>query len=337
MEKVKIGVVGCGNISPIYLKNMTTVFDNLEVKAVTDLDAARAQLAAETFGIPVVYGSAEELLRDQDIEIVLNITPPPGHAPVCMAALEAGKSVYVEKPLSVTREDAMKITITAAKKKLLVGGAPDTFLGAGLQTCRKLIDDGLIGEPVACSAFMMSHGWEDRHPDPEFYYKEGGGPMMDMGPYYLTALVSLLGPVESVSGSSRILVSEAHDHVGETARPGDRRGGVHARGGPAELQERRDRHDRHVLRRVGSASSAYRDLRQRGHALRARSEHVRRAGPVFQARRAGLAGSAVMFPLCGKQPRPWAGGYGGRAQNGPKAPSSRGGAGLPRAGRTLRV
>jgi predicted dehydrogenase len=204
MKKVTVGVVGCGNISGIYLKNMTRMFDILDVKAVFDLIKSRSEHAAEAYGIPVIYGTDGEMFADKEIEIILNITTPPDHAAICLAALEAGKNVYVEKPLTILREDGMKIMELAKKKGLLAGGAPDTFMGGGIQACRKLIDDGFIGEPVACTAFMMCHGHESWHPDPEFYYKTGGGPMFDMGPYYLTALVNLMGPVESVAGSTRI-------------------------------------------------------------------------------------------------------------------------------------
>jgi predicted dehydrogenase len=122
--------------------------------------------------------------------------------------LKAGKSVYAEKPLAVRRRDGRRILDLATEKGLRVGGAPDTFLGAGLQTCRKAIDDGLIGEPVAATAFMLCHGHEMWHPSPEFYYEVGGGPMLDMGPYYLTALVNLMGPIKRVTGSTRVTFPE---------------------------------------------------------------------------------------------------------------------------------
>jgi len=205
-NKVKVGVIGCGTISGIYFKAGQT-FDILDIAACADLDVARAKAKAAEFNIPKA-SSPEELLADPEIEIVINLTIPKAHAEVCLAALEAGKHVYVEKPLAVSREDGKKIIDLAREKGLLVGGAPDTFLGGGIQTCRKLIDDGWIGEPVAATAFMMNHGHERWHPDPDFYYKVGGGPMFDMGPYYLTALINLIGPIRRVTGSARITFPE---------------------------------------------------------------------------------------------------------------------------------
>lgn len=207
MEKVKIGIVGCGNISDIYLKNCTEVFNNLEVKAVADLKMERAREKKEQYNLETAC-SVEELLNDPEIEIVLNLTTPDAHAEIAMASLKAGKHTYGEKPLTIEMEEGKEIIKLAAEKGLLVGCAPDTFLGGGLQTCRKLIDDGWIGRPVAATAFMVCHGHESWHPDPEFYYKEGGGPMFDMGPYYLTALVSLMGPIKRVTGSANITFPE---------------------------------------------------------------------------------------------------------------------------------
>lgn len=199
MDKVKVGVIGCGNISSIYFENLTKLFRIVEVVACADLIPEKATEAAEKYDIPKAC-SVEELLADPEIKIVLNLTIPASHYEVCKAALLAGKSVHVEKPLSITREQGKEINEIAKGKGLLVGCAPDTFMGAGIQTCRKLIDDGWIGRPIAATAFMTCHGHESWHPDPEFYYKTGGGPMFDMGPYYLTALVSLMGAVDSVSG-----------------------------------------------------------------------------------------------------------------------------------------
>jgi len=207
VRKVKVGIVGCGNISGIYFKNCTQTFKILEVAACADLIPERAEAKAKEFNVPKAC-SVEELLSDPEIEIVVNLTIPKAHAEVSLAALEAGKHVYAEKPLAVTREEGKKILDTAKAKGLLVGNAPDTFLGGGIQTCIKLINDGWIGRPVAATAFMTCHGHESWHPDPEFYYKVGGGPMFDMGPYYLTALIAMMGPVRRVTGSAKITFPE---------------------------------------------------------------------------------------------------------------------------------
>ncbi|MHC4592788.1 MAG: Gfo/Idh/MocA family protein [Planctomycetota bacterium] len=204
---VKVGVVGCGDISGIYLKNMTQVFSVLDPVACSDLLMDRAEAAAQEFGLQKAC-TTEELLADSDIDIVVNLTPPLAHAEVALAAVEAGKSIYNEKPLAVTRDDGRRLLEAAAAQGVLVGGAPDTFMGAGLQTCRKLVDDGVIGEPVAAVAFMTCHGHEGWHPSPEFFYQLGGGPMFDMGPYYLTTLVSLIGPVRRVTGATSISFPE---------------------------------------------------------------------------------------------------------------------------------
>lgn len=202
MDKIKVGIIGCGNISKIYMENLTKTFVNTEVYACADLMEDRAKEAAQKYDIPNVF-STEELLECKDIQIVVNLTVPKVHFEVCRKALLAGKHVYVEKPLSLTMEQGKELMSLAKEKNLLLGGAPDTFLGAGLQTCRKLIEDGFIGEPVAATAFMTCHGHESWHPDPEFYYEVGGGPMFDMGPYYLTALVALLGRAKTVCGMTK--------------------------------------------------------------------------------------------------------------------------------------
>lgn len=200
MKKLRVGIIGLGKISGIYLENLTKMFSNtVELVGVVDLVAERSAAVAEQYKVKR-YADAEELLGDPSIDLVLNLTTPQSHYNLCKRALEAGKHVYVEKPLSLTVEQAGELVDLAGEKQLLLGGAPDTFLGAGIQTCRKLIDDGWIGRPIAASAFMMNHGHESWHPDPEFYYKRGGGPLFDMGPYYITAMVNLLGPVDSVTG-----------------------------------------------------------------------------------------------------------------------------------------
>ena len=217
MKKTNIGIVGCGAISGIYLSNLTGMFsDSLIVVGVCDLVSERAEKACTQYNIPRQYKDMYELFADPAVDIVLNLTRPYEHFDVTMAAIACGKHVYSEKPLGATLEEGEKICEAAAKQGVMVGGAPDTFLGAGIQTCRKLIDDGYIGRPVAATAFMACRGHESWHPDPAFYYQHGGGPMMDMGPYYVTALVNLLGRVQAVSGmtqksfATRRITSQPH-------------------------------------------------------------------------------------------------------------------------------
>lgn len=208
VKTTKIGIVGIGDISGIYLENLTKKFDNLEIIGVCDLVREKAERAIEQYDIPKLYEDMHALFEDPEVDIVLNLTRPYEHFEVSKAALLAGKHVYSEKPFAATLEEGKELVEIAKEKNRLIGGAPDTFMGAGIQTCKKLIEDGYIGTPVGASAFMVCRGHESWHPDPEFYYKHGGGPMMDMGPYYLTALVSLLGAIKKVSGMTKISFPE---------------------------------------------------------------------------------------------------------------------------------
>ena len=194
--------IGCGAISGEYFKRSQRL-PILKYVACADINPEAARQKAAEFGVPKAC-SVEELLADDDVEIVLNLTIPKVHAPLAMAALKAGKHTYLEKPLATSRKDGLAILAKAKSKKLLVGCAPDTFMGAGLQTARSVIDSGQIGRPVAFTAFMMCPGHEHWHLSPEFHYQVGGGPMFDMGPYYITALINLIGPIRRVSGSTRI-------------------------------------------------------------------------------------------------------------------------------------
>jgi predicted dehydrogenase len=205
-KAVKVGVVGVGKISDQYL-GMAKNFPIVEMAAVADLDQARAKSQADKYGIPKVY-SVDDIFKDDSIEIILNLTVPKAHVPIGLKAVAAGKHMYAEKPLGIDRAEGQKLLDAANKAKLRIGCAPDTFMGSGIQTARKLIDDGAIGKPVAFTAFMMCPGHESWHPSPEFYYEVGGGPMFDMGPYYLTALLNLLGPAKRVMGAASIAIPE---------------------------------------------------------------------------------------------------------------------------------
>lgn len=211
----KVGIVGCGNISGIYLKNLPS-FDNLIVSAVADLDLNRAKTKAEEFGVPLAL-SVEEMLAS-DVDVIVNLTIPAAHGEIGLAALSAGKHIYNEKPLSIELEDARAMLELAKSKNLRVGCAPDTFLGAGLQTARAVLDAGTIGQPVGAHAMMVSRGPELWHPDPEFFFKRGAGPLFDMGPYYITALVHLFGAVKRVTANARITFSTRT--VGSGAKKG---------------------------------------------------------------------------------------------------------------------
>ena len=197
MENItKVGVIGCGNISDAYFKAAKT-FKFIEYAYCADLNMEAAKAKEELYKCKAA--SVSELLMKEDVEIVLNLTTPQVHAKVDTMALEAGKHVYAEKPFALSMDEAAPVIELAKKGKLRIGSAPDTFLGGGIQTARKLVDENWIGIPVSGTAFMMCPGHESWHPAPEFYYLKGGGPLFDMGPYYITALINLLGPVKKVT------------------------------------------------------------------------------------------------------------------------------------------
>ncbi len=220
-DRMRVGIVGCGTIAGAYLRGCTT-FDILDVVALTDLYRSRAEARAAEFGVERAL-AVDELLHDPAIELVLNLTIPAAHAAVSLAAIDAGKHVYAEKPLALDRDEGRRVVEAADRAGVRLGCAPDTFLGGGLQTCRAAIDAGTIGRPLSATAFMLSRGPESWHPDPGFLYQPGAGPLFDMGPYYLTALVSLLGPITKVAGSATIGVDErtvgSGPRAGTTFRP----------------------------------------------------------------------------------------------------------------------
>jgi predicted dehydrogenase len=200
---MKIGIIGCGNISGIYVKNFTSGrWPHVTLSACADLDPAKAQAIADSHpGVRAL--SVEGLLADPEIGLVLNLTIPQAHHPVGLACLRAGKHHYSEKPMALTSEQAAELQREASAHGLRLGCAPDTFLGAGIQTAVQAVKDGLIGQPVAAMGHMICRGHESWHPAPAFYYQQGGGPMMDMGPYYLTAMVAILGKIRSVQAMNR--------------------------------------------------------------------------------------------------------------------------------------
>ncbi len=197
MSKVMgVGIIGCGNISWAYLK-LSGLFKNIEVRAVADVNMGAAQARAKEFNVRAE--TVKDLLKSKDIDIVVNLTVPAVHYKVSKQILDAGKHVYSEKPLTLSYKDALALQKYATKKKLRVGSAPDTFLGSSHQLARKTIDDGKIGKIVSGTCHFMGPGMEMWHPNPDFFFQPGGGPVLDMGPYYITNLINLVGPVKRVS------------------------------------------------------------------------------------------------------------------------------------------
>jgi predicted dehydrogenase len=193
---IGVGLIGCGNIAPNYLQNAAR-HAGIAIRAVADHRPATAVAAARAFGTDAE--TVEGLLARPDVEIILNLTPPLAHGMVTRAALDAGKHVYSEKPLATTFAEGRTLAAEAAAHGLVIGCAPDTFLGASHQIARRLLDDGRIGRVIGGTAFFLSPGMEDWHPNPGFFFRRGGGPHLDMGPYHATVLVNLLGPVASVA------------------------------------------------------------------------------------------------------------------------------------------
>lgn len=196
-EPLRVAIVGCGMISGAYVAT-TERLPGVRFVAVTDVNADLADAAAQRLGVP--SRTFEQVLADPEVDAVLNLTPPQLHGPLSIAALEAGKHVYVEKPFAATPAEADAMLAAAARHGVRVGSAPDTVLGTGIQTARQLLDAGAIGRPIAATSIFLNDGFESWHPNAGFMYLEGAGPMMEMGVYYLTSLVTLFGPVDTVYG-----------------------------------------------------------------------------------------------------------------------------------------
>lgn len=201
MKPLKVGIIGVGNVLAQYLEK-AGLHDEFEVVAVADLNLDSARAEAARYGIAKACDT-DALLADPDIDVVVNFTPPAFHAELSLKALAAGKHVFTEKPFATNLEDARKIIDAASAAGLQVGCAPATFLGGGMQTSRKLIDDGWIGRPVAAMATFTCRGYEHWHPNIDPFYKRGAGPMLDIGPYLISNLINFFGPARRVSASAQ--------------------------------------------------------------------------------------------------------------------------------------
>ena len=208
-DAMTVGIVGVGNISDTYLRNLTGTFSRtIHVVGCSDLVPERSEKARRTWSLPKTFASTQELLADPEVDAVVVLTPPHHHFDTCWEAIKAGKHVYVEKPISVTAQQGRALVAHAQENRVSLSAAPDTCLGWSHQRALQVLNDGLIGRAVAASAVMLCHGHESWHPNPSFFYKPGAGPLLDMGPYYITALVSLMGPVVSVQGAAQTTFSE---------------------------------------------------------------------------------------------------------------------------------
>ncbi|OHV23170.1 Gfo/Idh/MocA family oxidoreductase [Rhizobium sp. RMa-01] len=221
-QTLRIGVVGCGSISLAYMRN-ASLFRGVEITACADLNADAAKRRAAEFNLRAA--DVDALIDDRNIDLILNLTIPAAHFDVSMRALSAGKHVFTEKPLGVTAAEGRLLVSAAAESGLMLGSAPDTFLGAAGRHARRQMEAGAIGRPVTGTAFMMGRGMEHWHPDPSFYYQAGAGPVMDMGPYYLTMMVNLMGPIRRVqavatSGQEERLITAEGPKQGTTFKVG---------------------------------------------------------------------------------------------------------------------
>lgn len=222
-DTCKVGLAGCGMISEVYLRNLQSLFsDRLTVLGVFDRHPDRARARAEQFGLPRVYETLEQMLSDPEIDVVLDLCPPTAHYEINRQALEAGKHVYSEKPLAAQAAQGAELVRLAREKGVRLGCAPDVPLGAMIQTARHLVDTGAIGRVVGASANLFKRGVESWHPNPNFLYQPGAGPLLDMGPYYLTALLHIVGPIECISAMDAISFSTrqitSQPHYGEVIR-----------------------------------------------------------------------------------------------------------------------
>ncbi len=217
MPQLRIGLIGTGVISGAYFA-ASRFFRQLEIATCADVNQEAAEARGREFGIKAQ--SVDALLTDKSIDVILNLTTPRSHVPVNLKALDSGKHAYSEKPFGLTTAEAAPVIELARTRGLRVGCAPDTFLSGGQQTARRALDSGMIGRPFGGTAFILIAGHESWHPNPDFYYQEGGGPVYDMGVYYLTALVNLLGPISRIDSAGGKAFSERV--IGSGARKGQR-------------------------------------------------------------------------------------------------------------------
>ena len=292
-KKLKVGVVGCGNISATYFK-YAPMFKTIEIAACADLDPRVAEARGREHKIAAM--TPEALISAQGIDIVLNLTVPAAHFAVSLAAVKAGKHVYSEKPLTLSLKDGLALKAATERNGVKLACAPDTILGGAHQLARKAVDDGVIGKVTAGTAVIMGHGMEHWHPNPDFFFKPGGGPVLDMGPYYIGSLINLIGPVTRVAA----LTSSASRHRTITSRAArgaeDQGRDPHKHPRSAGIRQRRHRHPACQLGRVGASPPFDGTLWHGRLALCAGSQFLRRQRAGDEAQRHSRASAGLGSP-----------------------------------------
>lgn len=215
-NELGVGIIGCGNISSAYMA-LGPLFKGIEVRACADINADAAKARAEEFGIDAL--SVDDMLARKDIDIIVNLTIPSAHFDIGIQVLDAGKHLYSEKPFVLSKAEGEQLLAKASEKGLRVGSAPDTFLGGSHQLARHIIDQGEVGKILSGTAVVQNHGLEDWHPNPDFFYQPGAGPVLDIGPYYISNLVQLIGPVKEVLAMTS--TGQSSRTIGNGAREGE--------------------------------------------------------------------------------------------------------------------
>ena len=279
-KKLGVGVIGCGNISTAYFR-LAPLFKGIEMRACADINMDAAKARAKEFGLRAE--TVDELLAAKDIDIVVNLTIPAVHYEVSRQVLDAGKHVYSEKPFVLSVKEGLDLKKRAEKNGLRIGSAPDTFLGGAHQLARHLIDNGKLGKITSGTCYVMSHGMEHWHPNPDFFFQPGAGPVLDIGPYYVANLIQLIGPVKRVGVADQHAGQGAHHHLEAARRREDP--GQHADHHPraARIRERRGGDAEHQLGCLEARPRADRALWRGRHAVRSGSELLRRQVRLHQA------------------------------------------------------
>ena len=290
--KLGIGVIGCGNISKAYF-SLAPLFRGIEMRACADINMDAAKARAKEFKLRAE--TVEDLLKADDIDIIVNLTIPAVHYEVSKRVLDAGKHVYSEKPFVLSLEEGQDLKARAEKKGLRIGSAPDTFLGGAHQLVRELIDEGKLGKITSGTCHVMGHGMEHWHPNPDFFFQPGAGPVLDIGPYYITNLIQLIGPVKQVAAFAT--TGQGADDFVETAC-GRKNPGQHANHHPwpAGIRERRRGDVEHQLGCLGPWPRADGTLWRSGHGVRAGSELLRRRRALHRRGQAGQEAAEMEAP-----------------------------------------